>query len=108
MRYGAAFATLVGPELNARLQNFQDSFTVARDCIDELVDTPQDDQYYEDNLAFAKDAVESAIEDFNSILEEVEESDKQRILRGHGLKVKQLEGELALAIKGGYGEDADK
>jgi hypothetical protein len=104
----ASFAALSGTDLDLRLCTFQESFVVARDCIDDLVNTHKDDQFYEDNLAFAKDAVKSAIEDFIYILQEVDEDEKERIMRGHGLNVKRLKGELELAIKGGNSDDADK
>ena len=98
-------AQLTDAELNFRLATFQESFVVARECIDELLDTPKDDEYYQDNTAFAQDAVQSAVEEFNSILGELDGTEKQRLLRSHGLKVKQLEGELELALQGGYDTD---
>jgi hypothetical protein len=100
------FAIMPDDEMNRRLNGFQDSFVVARDCIEDVLDTDKDDEYFEDNVTFAKDSVAAAIEDFNSILNDLDDPDQRnRVLRSNGLKVKQLEGELEMALKGGHKDD---
>jgi hypothetical protein len=102
--HSATFSTFTAAEWELRLCTFLDSVAVARDCVDELSETPNDDEYYQDNLGFAKDAVKSAIEEFNSLLKELSEDDKQLFLSGHGSEVTQLQMDLERAIKDGQGE----
>ena len=89
-------------ELNKRLDTFQDLFVEARLCIDDVGDSAET-TYFDEDAEAATEAVKLAIDEFEAIIKDVEDVDqKNRILRGNGLKVEQLKGELKMAIQGGH------
>lgn len=89
-------------ELNKRLDTFQDLFVEARLCIDDVVDSAET-TYFDEDAEAATKAVKEALDEFEAIIKDVEDVDqKNRILRGNGLKVEQLKGELKMAIQGGH------
>lgn len=95
-------ATMPENELNKRLVTFQDLFIEARDCIEDVVDASET-TYFDDDAEAAKEAVSAAVNEFDSIIKDIEDLDqKNRVLRSNGLKVEQLKGELEMAIKGGH------
>ena len=87
--------------LRERLQEFQDLFSEARMCIEDCEDA-KETTYFNDEAESAKEAVEAAVECFDKILGELDEETKGSVMRGNGLKVRQLEGELELVMKGGH------
>lgn len=96
------FSVMADSELNKRLDTFQDLFVEARLCIDDVVDSA-DTTYFDEDAEAATEAVKLAIDEFEAIIKDVEDIDqKNRILRGNGLKVEQLKGELKMAIQGGH------
>jgi len=96
------FSVMADSELNKRLDTFQDLFVEARLCIDDVVDSA-DTTYFDEDAEAATEAVKLAIDEFEAIIKDVEDLDqKNRILRGNGLKVEQLKGELKMAIQGGH------
>lgn len=98
-----SFATLPDAELNQRLAAFQDLFVEARLCIEDVVDAAET-TYFDDDVATARGAVDAAVAAFDAILSDMhgDEAQRNRVLRGNGLKVEQLKGELAMAIQGGH------
>jgi hypothetical protein len=99
------FGTMSEDDVRRRLNVFNDLFIVARDCIEELADSKEDEQTgeldddeVEQNIAFAQDSVNAAVNEFNNILNDLQDNvdQKNRVLRSHGLKV---EGELAMIIQ---------
>mmetsp|Transcript_19571 Transcript_19571/g.29023 ORF Transcript_19571/g.29023 Transcript_19571/m.29023 type:complete len:158 (-) Transcript_19571:244-717(-) len=97
-----AFATLNKTEINKRLDGFQELFVEARMCIEDAIDSAGS-TYFEEDSEAAMEAVNEAVAAFDKLIEDVDDDDeKNRILRGNGLKVEQLKGELQLALKGGH------
>ena len=89
-------------QLNKRLDTFQHLFVEARLCIEDVVDAAET-TYFDDDAETAKEAVAAAVNEFNAILNAIEDTDqKNRVLRSNGLKVEQLKGELEMAVKGGH------
>jgi len=89
-------------EIQKRLNEFQDLFVEARMCIDDLKDSV-DTVYYDDDAEEAKEATDAAIEYFEKLCSEITDLDeKNKVLRGNGLKVEQLKGELELTLNGGH------
>mmetsp|Transcript_8602 Transcript_8602/g.19335 ORF Transcript_8602/g.19335 Transcript_8602/m.19335 type:complete len:159 (-) Transcript_8602:308-784(-) len=96
------FSVMADSELNKRLGTFQDLFVEARLCIDDVVDSAET-TYFDEDAEAATEAVKLAVDEFEAIIKDVEDVDqKNRILRGNGLKVEQLKGELKMAIQGGH------
>ena len=57
--------------------------------------------YFEEDAEMARESVEDAVKAFEKLIDDIEdENEKNRILRGNGLKVEQLKGELEMALKG--------
>jgi hypothetical protein len=84
------------------LNEFQDLFVEARMCIDDLNDSVGT-TYYDEDAEEAREAVETAVENFQALLKEITDIEqKNRVLRSNGLKVEQLKGELELTLKGGH------
>jgi hypothetical protein len=89
-------------EIQKRLNEFQDLFVEARMCIDDLKDSV-DTVYYDDDADEAKEATDAAIEYFEKLCSEITNlEEKNKVLRGNGLKVEQLKGELELTLNGGH------
>jgi hypothetical protein len=96
------FSTMPDDQLKKRLDTFQELFVEARMCIEDAVDAAET-TYFDEDAEAATEAVEAAVDEFNSIVNAIEDADqKNRVLRGNGLKVEQLKGELQMAIKGGH------
>jgi len=71
-------------------------------CIDDLNDSVGT-TYYDEDAEEAREAVETAVENFQALLKEITDIEqKNRVLRSNGLKVEQLKGELELTLKGGH------
>ena len=95
-------ATLSESEIKKRLEEFQDLFVEARLCIEDVVES-EGTKYFDEDAEAAQDAVEQAVEAFQKIIDDIDNpEEKNRILRGNGLKVEQLKGELALALESGH------
>lgn len=95
------FASLSESDIKKRLDEFQDLFVEARMCIED-VNESAGTKYFDEDAEAAKEAVKEAVDAFEKIIDEIEDADeKNRILRGNGLKVEQLKGELEVALKGG-------
>jgi hypothetical protein len=103
--------TISDDEMKRRLDTFQDLYVVARDCMEDLVqaqgndetddeDDDENDEFFQ-RVAFVQDSVEAAVKEFNNLLNDLNDNDEQknRIMRGHGFKVKQLELELAMLLQ---------
>jgi uncharacterized protein (DUF2164 family) len=95
------FATLTEQEIQKRLDDFQELFVEARLSIEDATDS-LGTTYYEEDADAAIEAVDEAVAAFEQLINDIEdEKEKNRILRGNGLKVEQLKGELEMALKGG-------
>ena len=89
-------------EIQKRLNEFQDLFVEARMCIDDLKDSVET-VYYDDDAEEAKEATDAAIDYFETLCSEITDlEEKNKVLRGNGLKVEQLKGELELTLNGGH------
>jgi hypothetical protein len=97
------FATQMPDDLlNKRLDAFQELFVEARYCIEDVIDSAET-TYFDDDAKAAQLAVDAAVKEFATLLNDIEDPDqKNLVLRGNGLKVEQLKGELEMAIKGGH------
>ncbi|GMI23333.1 hypothetical protein TeGR_g6156 [Tetraparma gracilis] len=88
--------------LKKRLEEFQDLFVEARLCIEDVVDS-QETTYFDEDAEAAQEAVDAAVGAFQAIVGDIEDKDqKNSVLRGNGLKVEQLKGELKMALDGGH------
>jgi hypothetical protein len=100
--YACRFSTMPEDQLRKRVDTFQELFVEARLCIEDVVDSAET-TYFDEDAEAAKEAVAAAVDEFNSIIKDIEDLDqKNSVLRMNGLKVEQLKGELDLAIKGGH------
>lgn len=89
-------------DIKKTLDEFQDLFVEARLCIEDVQDSVGT-TYYEEDAEAAQEAVDEAVTAFETLVEGIEDVDeKNRVLRGNGLKVEQLKGELEMALKGGH------
>ena len=97
------FTTLMPEdEIKKRLDEFQELFVEARYCIEDATDAA-DSTYFDEEAQTAKEAVDKAVETFDSLINDIQDVDqKNGILRSNGLKVEQLKGELQLALSGGH------
>jgi hypothetical protein len=96
------FSVMPEQELNKRLAVFQDLFVEARYSIEDCTDAAET-TYFDEEAEAAKEAVDAAVAEFAAILKDLDELDqKNQVLRGNGLKVEQLKGELQLALTGGH------
>ena len=67
-------------------------------CIDDVKDS-LGTVYYEDDAEDAREAVEAAVEHFETLVKDITDIDeKNKVLRSNGLKVEQLKGELELTL----------
>ena len=97
-----SFATMTEKEINKRLDDFQDLFVEARLCIEDCQDSAGT-TYYEEDADAARQAVQEAVQAFDDLIADVDDdAEKNRILRGNGLKVEQLKGELEVALHAGH------
>eukprot|EP00529_Nitzschia_sp_RCC80_P035484 CAMPEP_0113462868 /NCGR_PEP_ID=MMETSP0014_2-20120614/12337_1 /TAXON_ID=2857 /ORGANISM="Nitzschia sp." /LENGTH=175 /DNA_ID=CAMNT_0000354791 /DNA_START=28 /DNA_END=558 /DNA_ORIENTATION=- /assembly_acc=CAM_ASM_000159 len=97
-----SFASLSEGDIRKRLDEFQDLFVEARLCIEDVVESAGT-KYFDDDAEEAQRAVDEAVTAFTKLIDDIESADeKNKILRGNGLKVEQLKGELELALKGGH------
>ena len=97
-----AFSSLSEGDIRKRLDEFQDLFVEARLCIED-VNESAGTKYFDDDAEEAQRAVDEAVAAFTKLIDDIESADeKNKILRGNGLKVEQLKGELELALKGGH------
>lgn len=77
-------------------------FVEARLCIED-VNESAGTKYFDDDAEEAQRAVDEAVQTFEKLINDIGDIDeKNRVLRGNGLKVEQLKGELELALKGGH------
>ncbi|VEU35397.1 unnamed protein product [Pseudo-nitzschia multistriata] len=91
-------SSLCPKKVTARLNEFQDLFVEARLCIDDAKDSVGT-VYFEEDSEEAREAVEAAIECFETLVGEISDADeKNRVLRSNGLKVEQLRGELEMTL----------
>lgn len=96
------FASLTETEIRKRLDEFQDLFVEARLCIEDVTES-EGTKYFDDDAEAAQEAVQAAVDAFEQLIQDIEDpNEKNRVLRGNGLKVEQLKGELDLALKGGH------
>lgn len=96
-----SLATLTENEIKKRLDDFQDLFVEARLSIEDCNDSAGT-TYYEEDVEVAIEAVDEAVGTFQKLIADIDdETEKNRILRGNGLKVEQLKGELEMALKEG-------
>ena len=94
--------SLCPKKIQLRLNEFQELFVEARMCIDDVKDS-FGTVYYDDDADDAREATEAAIQHFEALLKEITNIDeKNKVLRGNGLKVEQLKGELELTLNGGH------
>ena len=95
-------SSLCPKQIQKRLNDFQDLFVEARMCIDDVKDSVGT-VYFDEDADEAREAVEAAIENFETLTSEITDLDeKNKVLRGNGLKVEQLKGELELTLSGGH------
>jgi hypothetical protein len=98
----AAADTMPEEELKQGLREFQDLFEEARYALEDATDSVGT-TYFEEDSAVATEAVSAAVERFTTLIDAIPNMDqKNSILRGNGLKVEQLKGELEMALKGGH------
>ena len=96
------FAAMPDEELKKRLDVFQDLFVEARLSIEDCNDAAET-TYFDEEADAAKEAVDEAVQEFQKLINDIEDADqKNRVLRGNGLKVEQLKGELQMALNGGH------
>lgn len=102
-QFHRTFTTLMPEdEIKKRLDEFQELFVEARYCIEDATDAA-DSTYFDEEAQTAKEAVDKAVETFDSLINDIQDGDqKNGILRSNGLKVEQLKGELQLALSGGH------
>jgi hypothetical protein len=95
-------SSLSATEIQKRLDEFQNLFVEARLCIEDVHES-EGTKYFDEDAQSAKDAVDEAIQAFEQLIQDIDDpNEKNRVLRGNGLKVEQLKGELELALKGGH------
>ena len=95
------FAAMPEDDLKKRLDDFQDLFVEARLSIEDCQDS-MGTKYFDEEAEAAQEAVGDAVKAFEKLIEDIDDDDqKNRVLRGNGLKVEQLKGELEMAMKGG-------
>lgn len=96
------FAAMADKDLNKRLDVFQDLFVEARLSIEDCNDAAET-TYFDEEADAAKEAVDEAVQSFQALINDLDDADqKNRVLRGNGLKVEQLKGELQMALNGGH------
>jgi hypothetical protein len=94
--------TMPEEELKQGLREFQDLFEEARYALEDATDSAGT-TYFEEDSAVATEAVSAAVTRFTTLIDAIPDLDqKNGILRGNGLKVEQLKGELEMALKGGH------
>jgi Mg2+/Co2+ transporter CorC len=97
-----SFAVMSDTDLNKRLDAFQELFVEARLTIEDCNDAANT-KYFDEEADTAKEAVEEAVNEFQTLIGDLDDQDqKTRVLRGNGLKVEQLKGELEMALNGGH------
>ena len=123
IRYFSSTSTsMTEDEIQRRLSIFKDLYVVARDCMEDLVnaqgsesDENDDDNDDNDNdefvrhVAYVQDSVEAALNEFNNLMKDLPDNHEQRnrLIKSHGFKIKQLELELALMMQNVTDEDDD-
>uniref|UniRef100_A0A7S4JN07 Uncharacterized protein n=1 Tax=Odontella aurita TaxID=265563 RepID=A0A7S4JN07_9STRA len=100
-RHLSASSSLSEDELRSRLDEFQDLFVEARLSIEDCADSA-DTTYFDEEAEAAKEAVDEAVSAFDTLIGELDEETKGRVMRQNGLKVAQLKGELDLVLNGGH------
>ncbi|GMH66492.1 hypothetical protein TL16_g04445 [Triparma laevis f. inornata] len=71
-------------------------------CIEDATDS-METTYFDEEAEAAKEAVNEAVKQFEGIVADLTDLDqKNSVLRGNGLKVEQLKGELQLMLTGGH------
>ena len=89
-------------DLKKRLDAFQDLFVEARLSIEDCTDSAGT-KYFDEEAEAAQEAVDEAVEAFKTLIADIDDDDqKNSVLRGNGLKVEQLKGELQMALHGGH------
>lgn len=97
-----SFAVMSDKDLNKRLDAFQELFVEARLSIEDCNDAAHT-KYFDEEAETAKEAVEEAVKEFQTLIGDLDDEDqKTRVLRGNGLKVEQLKGELEMALNDGH------
>jgi hypothetical protein len=108
--------TMSDDEIKRRLDMFQDLYVVARDCMEDLVNAQENEETDDDDdddddddenddflqqVAFLQDSIEAAVKEYNNLLNDLNDNGerKDRIMKNHGFKVKQLELELAMLLQ---------
>lgn len=100
--YVRSFAVMSDKDLNKHLDAFQELFVEARLAIEDCKDAANT-KYFDEEADAAKEAVEQAVEEFSRLVGDLDDDDqKTRVLRGNGLKVEQLKGELEMALHDGH------
>jgi len=80
-----------------RLDEFQDLFVEARECIGDTVEST-DSVYFDEDAEEAMAAVNVAVAAFDAIIADLDEATRGEVMRANGLKVEQLKGELEMAL----------
>jgi hypothetical protein len=102
VRTFASSSSLTETEIRKRLDEFQDLFVEARLCIEDVTES-EGTKYFDEDAKAAQESVQEALDAFEQLVADIEDpNEKNRVLRGNGLKVEQLKGELDLALKGGH------
>jgi len=94
-------STITDEELRKRLDDFQELFVEARLCIEDVQDAVET-TYFDEDAEVAQEAVDEAVANFQALLAELDEKRRGEVMRGNGLKVEQLKGELTLVLSGGH------
>jgi len=96
------FAAMSESDLKKRLDEFQDLFVEARLTIEDCTDAAGTN-YFDEEAEAAQEAVDEAVEAFENVIKDIDDDEqKNRVLRGNGLKVEQLKGELQMALHAGH------
>ena len=80
-----------------KLDDFQELFVEARECISDTVEST-DSIYFDEDAEDAIAAVGAAVAEFEAIVADLDEATRGEVMRANGLKVEQLKGELELAL----------
>jgi hypothetical protein len=76
-------------DVGIQVDDVNDAFVAARDEI-EYAKEDAESTYFNESFQTAKTAVDKVLEDFNSILQKLEASEKAKLQRSMGLKMEQL------------------
>lgn len=84
-------------DLDKKMGEVNDLFVEARELIADALDS-QGSTYFEDDLDDAQHAVNECLDEYNAMLNQLDEAKKAEVMRSMGMKMEQLKGEFALIL----------